>query len=211
METNQNKLDKSELRELAHKKVTKIKGFYEHLFIYSIGVIFYILKEYVGIKFDFFPLKYFNGFVMTIWTIVFLSMTVDLFLSYRMFGRKWEEQKLNKILEKKQGLKKTETTETYDNKYNDRYFDAKKKVENIKGFYGNFISFIVVNIFLFIINIIYSPEHLWFFWSLIWWGLGVVIHGLKVFDAFPVFAKGWQEKKIKELMDKEKSRNEKWQ
>lgn len=211
METNRNELNKEELRELAHKKVSKIKGYYEHLFIYSIGIIFYVLKEYVGIKFDFFPLKYINGFVMTIWTIVFLSITIDLFLSYRMFGRKWEEQKLNSILEKKQDLGKMRITETYDNKYDDRYLDAKKKVEKIKGFYGNLVSFIVVNIFLLIINLIYSPEHLWFFWPLIWWGLGVVIHGLKVFDAFPVFAKNWQEKKIKELMDKEKFRNEKWQ
>ncbi|WP_346432468.1 2TM domain-containing protein [Flavobacterium pisciphilum] len=210
METNRNELDRNELRELARKKVIKIKGFYIHLFFYTLAITIYILKVYAGIRFDFLPFKFINGFVMTIWTIVFLSMAVDLFISYRMFGIKWEEQKLNSILEKKQHLKKMEITETY-NKYDDRYLEAKKKVENIKGFYGNLISFIVVNLFLLVINLVYSPEHLWFFWPLMWWGLGVVIHGLKVFNAFPVFAKDWQEKKIKELMDKEKSRNEKWQ
>lgn len=210
METNRNELDKNELRELARKKVKKIKGFYVHLFFYSLAIIIYLVKVYVGIRFDFFPLKYINGFVMTVWTIVFLSLAVDLFLTYRMFGRNWEEQKLNTILEKKQDLKNGRTTEVY-NKYDDRYVEAKKTVENIQGFYGNLISYIVVNLFLLIINLVYSPEHLWFYWPLMWWGLGVVIHGLKVFGVFPVFAKDWQEKKIKELMDKEKSRNEKWQ
>ena len=211
METNRNELDKNELRELARKKVKKIKGFYVHLFFYVLGVIIYLLKIYTGIRFNFFPLKYINGFVMTVWTIVFLSLVVDLFLTYKMFGRNWEEQKLNTILEKKQSVKNTSTIGTYGNKYDDRYLEAKKTVENIKGFYGNLTSFIVVNIFLLIINLVYSPEHLWFYWPLMWWGLGVVIHGLKVFNVFPVFAKDWQEKKIKELMDKEKSRDEKWQ
>lgn len=211
METYRNELDKNELRELARKKVKKIKGFYVHLFFYAFAVIIYALKVYAGIRFDFFPFKFINGFVMTIWTIVFLSLAVDLFLSYRMFGIKWEEQKLNSILEKKQSIKSPRSEETYYSKYDDRYLEAKKTIENIKGFYGNLISYIVVNLFLLIINLVYSPEHLWFYWPLLWWGLGVVIHGLKVFNAFPVFAKDWQEKKIKELMDKEKSKGEKWQ
>lgn len=211
METYRNELDKNELRELARKKVKKIKGFYVHLFFYALGIIIYFLKVYAGIRFDFFPFKYINGFIMMIWTIVFLSLAVDLFLSYKMFGIKWEEQKLNSILEKKQSIKSSRSEETYYNKYDDRYLEAKKSVENIKGFYGNLISYIVVNLFLLIINLVYSPEHLWFYWPLLWWGLGVVIHGLKVFNAFPVFAKDWQEKKIKELMDKEKSKGEKWQ
>ncbi|KLT68296.1 histidine kinase [Flavobacterium sp. ABG] len=94
----------------------------------------------------------------------------------------------------------------------DRYFSAKKKVEKIKGFYGNLASFIGVNIVLLVINLLTSPEYLWFYWPLMWWGLGVLFHGLKVFDVLPVLGKDWEEKKIKELMEKEKNNNkEKWQ
>ncbi len=94
----------------------------------------------------------------------------------------------------------------------DRYFSAKKKVESIKGFYGNLTAYIGVNIILLIINLWTSPEYLWFFWPLMWWGLGVIFHGLKVFDVIPFLGKEWEEKKIKELMEKEKRNNkEKWQ
>lgn len=93
----------------------------------------------------------------------------------------------------------------------DKYLLAKKKVERIKGFYGNLTSFIFVNAILIFINLYTSPNHLWFYWPLMWWGLGVVIHGLKVFEVFPSFGKEWEEKKIKELMEKEKNNKNKWQ
>lgn len=40
----------------------------------------------------------------------------------------------------------------------DRYFKAKKRVEEIKGFYGNLISYIVVNLGLLVINLVTSPK-----------------------------------------------------
>ncbi|WP_348825274.1 2TM domain-containing protein [Flavobacterium aestuarii] len=98
-------------------------------------------------------------------------------------------------------------------KYNeeDKYNMAKKKVENIKGFYGNLTAFIIVNIILIIINLLTSPNSLWFYWPMMWWGLGVLFHGLKVFDVFPTLGKDWEERKIKELMEKEKENKNKWQ
>jgi hypothetical protein len=98
-------------------------------------------------------------------------------------------------------------------KYNeeDKYLLAKKKVENIKGFYGNLTSYIFVNILLIAINLWTSPNHLWFYWPLMWWGLGVLFHGLKVFEVLPSFGKDWEERKIKELMKKEKENQNKWQ
>jgi len=92
----------------------------------------------------------------------------------------------------------------------DKYYLAKKKVENIKGFYGNLISYVIVNCFLIVINLMTSPQYLWFYWPLMWWGIGVVFHGLKVFEVFPAMGKDWEERKIKEFMEKEKQNN-KWQ
>lgn len=100
-----------------------------------------------------------------------------------------------------------------DIKYNkqDKYYLAQKKVEALKGFYGNLIAFVVVNIGLIFINLYTSPDHLWFYWPLLWWGLGVLFHGLQVFDLLPTLGKEWQERKIKEIMDKEKEEQKKWQ
>jgi hypothetical protein len=92
-----------------------------------------------------------------------------------------------------------------DNKYinEDRYNQAKKRVEEIKGFYGNLTSYITINIGLLILNLLTSPNHLWFFWPLLGWGIGVAIHGMKVFNYLPFFNQDWEQKKIQELIEKE--------
>ena len=91
-----------------------------------------------------------------------------------------------------------------------RYFQAKKRVEEIKGFYGHLASFILVNIFLFVLNIVTSPNELWFFWPTFGWGIGLLFHGMKVFGYSPFFNKDWEERKIKEYMEKENSTENKW-
>ena len=92
----------------------------------------------------------------------------------------------------------------------ERYYQAKKRVEEIKGFYGNLIAYVVVNIGLMVLNLLTSPNHLWFFWPMLGWGIGVVFHGLKVFNYSPFFNKEWEERKIREYMDKENESKNKW-
>lgn len=95
-------------------------------------------------------------------------------------------------------------------KEEERYFKAKKRVEEIKGFYGNLISYIIINTGLIVLNLVTSPQYLWFFWPLLSWGIGVVLHGLKVFNYMPFLNKEWEEKKIKEFMDKEEQNKMTW-
>lgn len=96
------------------------------------------------------------------------------------------------------------------NNEEERYYQAKKRVEEIKGFYGNLIAYVVVNIGLMVLNLVTSPNHLWFFWPMLGWGIGVVFHGLKVFNYSPFFNKDWEERKIREYMDKENESKNKW-
>ncbi|MEO8517222.1 MAG: 2TM domain-containing protein [Flavobacterium sp.] len=86
----------------------------------------------------------------------------------------------------------------------DRYYKAKKRVDEIKGFYGNLVAYIAVNAFFLILNLLTSPEHLWFYWPMLGWGIGVLFHGLRVFNSLPFFGKDWEERKLQELMDKDK-------
>lgn len=83
------------------------------------------------------------------------------------------------------------------------YFNAKKKVDEIKGFYGNLSSYVFVNLGLLALNLWTSPDHLWFYWPLFGWGIGVVIHGLKVFNYLPFMSQDWEAQKIKEFMAEE--------
>lgn len=94
--------------------------------------------------------------------------------------------------------------EKHNNDY-ERYQKAQKKVKEIKGFYGNLISYITVISILAFINLRYSPNHLWFFYPMLGWGLGVFFQAMAVFGLFPFFNKEWEERKIKEFMEEEKN------
>lgn len=98
-----------------------------------------------------------------------------------------------------------------NNQNEERYNKAKKRIEEIKGFYGNLTAYIVVNIMLFVINMVTSPEHLWFFWPMLGWGIGVAFHGMRVFNYMPFLGKDWEERKMKEFIEKENNRKDSWQ
>jgi len=84
-----------------------------------------------------------------------------------------------------------------------KYQKAKKRVEAIKGLYIHLTVYIVVNLILFSINMIVSPDSLWFYWPLMGWGIGVVFHVLSVLGFSRAFGEDWEERKIRELMEKE--------
>ena len=82
-----------------------------------------------------------------------------------------------------------------------RYQRAKKQVEKIKGFYVHFATFIIIMALLVYVNLKYTPEYLWFFWSMFGWGIGVFFHALNTFRWFSV--KEWEKRKINEFMEQE--------
>ncbi len=86
----------------------------------------------------------------------------------------------------------------------EKYREAKKRVKELKDFYRNLLTYVGVNILLIIINLLTSPGSLWFYWVTIFWGIGIVLHASKVFIFKGKFlGKEWEEKKIKEMMEKE--------
>jgi len=98
---------------------------------------------------------------------------------------------------------------TYNPDTDNSYYKAQKKVEEIKGFYGNLASYLIVTIGLAILNIVTNPEYLWFLWGAFGWGIGVVMHGLKTFEVIPFLGSGWEERKVHELLKREQENN-KW-
>jgi hypothetical protein len=91
----------------------------------------------------------------------------------------------------------------------DRYKLAKKRVDNERGFYTHLSFYIVINLIILFINTHsenqgfrdWSQPHLYI--TPILWGIGLLFHGLKVFKNNFIFRKSWEERKIKELMDKD--------
>ena len=81
-----------------------------------------------------------------------------------------------------------------------KYIQAKQRVEDLKGFYTNLISYCIFIPMLAVLNYYTSwDNHKWFLYPMIFWGLGVLIHGLTVFG----FGSGWEERKVRELMEKD--------
>jgi 2TM domain len=97
----------------------------------------------------------------------------------------------------------------------ERYNLAYKRVKRIKGFYVHALVYALVN--LFIIASSYSKSSFdsgdFFRWetfsTALFWGIGLLAHGLSVFGRNLFFGQNWEERKIQEFMEKEKS--EKWE
>ncbi len=91
-----------------------------------------------------------------------------------------------------------------DRKDNQAYERAHKRVEELRGFYIHLATYLVVNLGLFLINILSSPRHLWFLWPLIGWGSVVLLHGVTILLEVP-FGPKWEERKTRQLMERERS------
>ena len=93
----------------------------------------------------------------------------------------------------------------------EKYDRAKKRMEEIKGFYSHLAIYIVINILLllaqtgfFTNNWLHVETPSWsYFTTPFFWGIGVLGHGLYVFQHKFTFLKGWEDRKIKEYMEKE--------
>lgn len=82
----------------------------------------------------------------------------------------------------------------------DRHQIAKKRVEARFGFYIHAAVFVAVNLLLIAINLINSPEVMWFVWPLFGWGIGLAFHGATVFLSPNINAA--KEKMIKKELEK---------
>ena len=87
------------------------------------------------------------------------------------------------------------------------YAQAKERVETLKGFYANLISYVAINLVLIVINLAVSPNTLWFYWVTIFWGVGLIFHAVDVFALRGrLLSQEWEERKIREVMNKEHRR-----
>ena len=91
-----------------------------------------------------------------------------------------------------------------------RYLNAQKRVKEIKGFYRHLLWYVIINV-LIVIGVV--AAYGWDFSQIFtfnaystafFWGIGIAFHWLGVFGKGKIFSKKWEERKIKEFMDKDK-------
>ena len=82
-----------------------------------------------------------------------------------------------------------------------RYIKAQKRVQQIKEFYSHLLVYMIIIPILVVINLKYTPNYHWFWFSMIGWGVGLALHALQIFEGYKIFlGKDWEENKINELM-----------
>ena len=89
------------------------------------------------------------------------------------------------------------------------YVRAKKRVKELKGFYWHAFWYVVINGFILTMVAVNSNNenfmHYGTFTTAFFWGIGLGFHALSVFGKDLFFSKNWQERKIREYMDKDKT------
>ncbi|MFC4269174.1 2TM domain-containing protein [Polaribacter marinivivus] len=84
-----------------------------------------------------------------------------------------------------------------------KYFKAKKRVNDIKGFYVHLFIYLITIPIIITVNLMFVPSFHWFWFSVLGWGMGLFFHWLGVFGFQKLgLGKDWEEKKIKEFMNK---------
>ncbi|WP_312818909.1 2TM domain-containing protein [Kaistella carnis] len=92
------------------------------------------------------------------------------------------------------------------NQNNIKYLEAAKRVKRLKGFYIHAVVYVLVNLFIVIQNVKSgaSLSNMDNYWTAIFWGVGLLGHGMSIFLPNMIMGKDWEERKIRELMDKNK-------
>jgi transcriptional regulator with XRE-family HTH domain len=69
-------------------------------------------------------------------------------------------------------------------------------VRNVKGFYIHLVQFVAVNAVLVVINLVTYPRFFWAAFPIVGWGVGLLVHGLKVFDKIPLLTADWERRVV---------------
>lgn len=88
------------------------------------------------------------------------------------------------------------------------YKEARKRVRRKKSYYSAIIAYFAVGTFLTFINWFSQRDqetiHWWVIWVWFGWGIGMFFYTISFFKNGVVFGQDWEDRKIKEEMDKMK-------
>lgn len=87
----------------------------------------------------------------------------------------------------------------------EEYISAKKRVEDIQGFYWNIASYIVVNLFFTFLDL-RDGDYDWAFWPLLGWGIGIAFHAIETFGFFN--SSGWKDQMVKKELERRQREKE---
>lgn len=73
-------------------------------------------------------------------------------------------------------------------------------VRDLKGFYTHLTSYVLVMLVLFVINLVFTPGYIWAFWAALGWGIGILVHGLNVFELINWLGPDWERRQVEKRL-----------
>ena len=80
---------------------------------------------------------------------------------------------------------------------------AERRADAKLAFRGHLIAYVVINAGLVAINLVNSPDQLWFYWPMAGWGIGLIAHGLATYARGDI-REDMVEAEMKRLRDRER-------
>lgn len=93
----------------------------------------------------------------------------------------------------------------------EREISIRRRVRRLAEFYRHLVIYLVIMTTIWVLSLVFMKEwpsqwwRWWTIWPTIGWGIGVLGHGLSVLPRRGFFSLDWEEKKVRELMQRERT------
>ncbi len=84
---------------------------------------------------------------------------------------------------------------------------AKKRVEELQGFYWNLASYLIINAFLHFLDL-KDGSYDWAYWPLLGWGIGIAFHAIEVFGMFN--SSSWKDRQVQKELERRKNERDRF-
>jgi len=178
----------------AQKRVKDMIGFYTHL-----TVSVFIIPFIIYINLDGSPEFHWFWFFIGAWTLGLAIHWINVFgLSKMTLKKDWEQKKIQEIMGE-ENVNHMEMNKDHSQEL--QYIRAKKRTQDIKGFYAHLIVMIFSIPMVIWVNFKFVPDFYFFWYAVGGMILSVFFHWLGVFGfAYLGLGKDWENRKIQEFM-----------
>lgn len=102
---------------------------------------------------------------------------------------------------------KITTMEIIQNYTEEEIKAAKKRVEELQGFYWNLASYIIIVSFLHFLDL-RDGSYEWAYWPLLGWGIGISFHAIEVFGMFN--SSSWKDRQVQKELERRKNERDRF-
>ena len=97
----------------------------------------------------------------------------------------------------------TEETMHAQSRVSDQEREALEYVRDIKGFYNHLAIYVIAIVAMFASSFFMETDYPWYLWPAFGWGLGVLSHGLSVFEVFSFLGPNWERRQVEKRLGRD--------